>query len=906
MAPEKPVIEKEFRFAVVMYGGISLAIYINGVAQELYRMVRATATKEDGSYFVEQPEGTEAIYRELGRRLKARFVLDILSGTSAGGINAIFLAKALANDQAMSDLEEMWIQEGDIHFLINDKTSIKKIPGLKPPHPPRALLNSERIYNRLLTALEKMDKKTPSKVSPFVNEMDLYITSTDLWGLPRPILLTDREAYEKRFRSVFRFHYSTLGEESYWLRPFKPDNNPFLAFVARATCALPAFQPAKLNDAMDLEGQPYSGRSNFGELTKPWRSFLRDYDFEADSFSTRSFGDGGVLDNKPFSYITETLLRRQSDVPVDRRLFYIEPAPEQLDQSDQKMLRDLDPIENLLAQGFNLPRYETIREDLVEIRARNDLIKRTNDILRQIERTRNDIGNWEDAKKDWRSQYLDQMLAEDTLYGTGYAAYHQLRVGEALDHFAAAVARNIGLDEESSSSSMLRQLFEGWRRFRYSTHSTDQLPSENELLYRLDLTWRMRRLIFLSRMIDNMREGIKVFRTDLGTRDLSDAEQYTQEIVRNSVRKKDPKEHAHVWTIPDQGTENQYLNVLSESKSRLNAAFVILRNRGRRLRQRNLVSLPLESQELKADPELIDYVQALQPFLQIKANLVNVLKDQDELERVWEAIERLSLVLVSKPETEHGKSKGYLYDTFRAASIKCQEIFPAVPSESAHVSSEKLAPRESVQGCLKFYYDNFEYYDKITFPITYATPIGEADVVDVYRISPQDANALFAERPDKRKLAGTKYWNFGAFFKEEWRRNDILWGQLDAAERIITTLPANTIKDTEPFDSTERTGLLVNAWLTILKEKQSLLGVANLKKLEARLGPGWESLANSRELTGAEADTLKARLQAYFESDYTINPKYPFGKALIQLGRSSVVTLLLLWNLARQRFNLSR
>ena len=33
----KPVIEKEIRFAIVMYGGVSLAIYINGVAQEIGR-----------------------------------------------------------------------------------------------------------------------------------------------------------------------------------------------------------------------------------------------------------------------------------------------------------------------------------------------------------------------------------------------------------------------------------------------------------------------------------------------------------------------------------------------------------------------------------------------------------------------------------------------------------------------------------------------------------------------------------------------------------------------------------------------------------------------------------------------------------------------------------------------------
>ena len=37
--------QREVRFAVVMYGGVSLAIYINGVAQELLNMVRATAPK---------------------------------------------------------------------------------------------------------------------------------------------------------------------------------------------------------------------------------------------------------------------------------------------------------------------------------------------------------------------------------------------------------------------------------------------------------------------------------------------------------------------------------------------------------------------------------------------------------------------------------------------------------------------------------------------------------------------------------------------------------------------------------------------------------------------------------------------------------------------------------------------
>ena len=116
-------VEHEVRFAVVMYGGVSLAIYINGVAQELLNIVRATAPKtaDDGEALLSDVEltGSLAVYRKLGQFLhqrselaeaaepdaqgnpkppsskpiRTRFVVDVISGTSAGGINGIFLAR---------------------------------------------------------------------------------------------------------------------------------------------------------------------------------------------------------------------------------------------------------------------------------------------------------------------------------------------------------------------------------------------------------------------------------------------------------------------------------------------------------------------------------------------------------------------------------------------------------------------------------------------------------------------------------------------------------------------------------------------------------------------------------------------------------------------------------------------
>lgn len=206
----------EVRFAVVMYGGVSLAIYINGIAQELLSLVRSTAAayEENGNRVAlsgvpitgfddldkeKKLKGTERVYRKLsyllskqglmndyreflkpqpskkaevignqksdkepatkkediGKKLdkmlaenkesiNTRFVVDIMSGTSAGGINAIYLAKALANDQKIDQLKDLWLNEGDIALLINDKKSVTGL-HMANQHPPQSLLNSRRM-----------------------------------------------------------------------------------------------------------------------------------------------------------------------------------------------------------------------------------------------------------------------------------------------------------------------------------------------------------------------------------------------------------------------------------------------------------------------------------------------------------------------------------------------------------------------------------------------------------------------------------------------------------------------------------------------------------------------------------------------------------------------------------------
>ena len=64
--------DREVRFAVVLYGGVSLAIYMNGIVQELFSLVRASAPAADGTTLHladDQLRGAERVYRDLARRL---------------------------------------------------------------------------------------------------------------------------------------------------------------------------------------------------------------------------------------------------------------------------------------------------------------------------------------------------------------------------------------------------------------------------------------------------------------------------------------------------------------------------------------------------------------------------------------------------------------------------------------------------------------------------------------------------------------------------------------------------------------------------------------------------------------------------------------------------------------------
>jgi predicted acylesterase/phospholipase RssA len=98
--------QKELRLALVCYGGVSLAVYMHGITKEVWHLARASRAFHHPAAV--PLDGVAAAYRDFLRLierdhgLRLRVLPDILTGASAGGINAVFLAQALHSGTVLS------------------------------------------------------------------------------------------------------------------------------------------------------------------------------------------------------------------------------------------------------------------------------------------------------------------------------------------------------------------------------------------------------------------------------------------------------------------------------------------------------------------------------------------------------------------------------------------------------------------------------------------------------------------------------------------------------------------------------------------------------------------------------------------------------------------------------------
>ncbi len=912
--------EAEIRFGVVMYGGVSLAIYINGVSDELYQM--ACATPRAGYKLRREGEpGTREIYRRLSwlvgnaalRRQfaaalaarvspgdvwhadwaagqpRTRLVVDTIAGTSAGGINGVFLAKALANGEEFAPLRQMWIDEGDIGLLLNDKRSYAHLDVEPPPGPPKSLLNSDRMYLKLRNAMRAMGPipvvELPAGAqegeSPLADRVDLFVTTTDIRGAPVPLRLFDRVVYEHRYKHSFHFAYPegemTTQRGDGIRNDFALGNEAFLAFAARCTSSFPfAFEPMMLANLTRLE-------QSTPESLRRWDAFfsaLPSAEVAQGAHAYRAFGDGGYLDNKPFSYVVKSLAEHFADVPVQRKLVYIEPSPEELSGSQIPSAADPpDAIANAAAALTTIPWAEAIREDLQDVLGRNRRIER---IERIVQETEPEVEKPDDpfagvVVKGGKVRDWAELTQADILkyYGLAFIAYRRLRIEAATDQIGYALGRRWDIDPHSDAQYAVRALVRHWRERHFDEEGSAGKGTINAFLEQYDHAYRVRRYGLLMRKVDQLTNLFRLQRSGVlgGGQAPRGALSKSDEVMLGGLKKAAKSASEIDFDLRDgkpseatiegalaalralkRGLRSARDNLLRVDRAILDAARESDRAPGGPWQSmqddlRDVVRLLLGETDGRSDGEVVERssigltlvdgtrrefaldaeamrgarrARVLQEAVMLRtdalagavtaaaaasptrlhksvddtlhrlrilrhddANATGVQKDvRDAIAATWLLLGRPKLVPEALPEgVAEGMSRRVTLD------VRASEPRNAKGEAWADLATPLNTPiGESLRRFIAQYYERFDSFDQMSFPMYYDTDTGEPAVVDVVRISPVDATSLLDDAtapPERRKLAGAAFHNFAAFFDTRFRVNDIMWGRLDGAERLV-------------------------------------------------------------------------------------------------------------------------
>jgi len=813
-------ITQEVRFAVVMYGGVSLAIYINGAAQEMLSMVRATSLP------LSELSPTEKVYRKLGQILyhgrkpgeafrpdnpvRTRILVDILSGTSAGGINAVFLAKAMAQGEtSLKSLRDLWLEKADMEKLLNDDDA--KSRNYPPSTNKTSLLNNNYMYGSLLDAFRGMN----SGRAPLVDPIDLFTTTTDLAGIDVPIQLTGARVIERVHKTVF--HFELDGEKA---NDFTSSHDPMLAFASRCTSSFPvAFEPMRVRNIENCG-------VNLSANEQTFKPFFGKYATVPGDWTKRLFADGGYLDNKPFSYAIQAIPHRDSDYPYLRKLIFIDPFPEL--ENNSSGTTDIDFVTNAKLAATDLPTYETIRGDIESVNERNLVQGRAKNLRRRVELTRG-IPTVKTVRP-YPEADLPEMV---DLHGPAYALYHHIRVFRLTDWLADIGTRLGGLVEGSDQQLGLRYLLRVWRDSKFFSHrgtcnvsSKTECDTENRYLHRFDIDFRIRRAHYMRKRIDEV------------TATLND-EKLHWKIRQDRVGPLPPERRGPL----DMKLVRQEL---ATRRAQLRLALRELRDLRRSVGKSGddtLGNVLKSGEAASLADDLASIVSTLNDGARYRAANALLKKHGPLLDRFAEALGGALANVATLSDRVRG--------TFMGAAT----------------SKEAFA----VNGWLHYQYRDFMEYDMVTLPVLEGTEVSDFTEVEIFRISPVDSTL----KPDPNKLAGLSLGHFGAFLSEEWRSNDMAWGRLDAAERIVfACLP-------DEADKPLRDRLIHEVQELILEEEFS---PARTNRIAKWVGQQLQGPVSEQKVPAGLVQQLQAvlpvpgtSLRAFVEHHYTV-PSGPGAK----------------------------
>ncbi|MGB9223081.1 patatin-like protein [Mycobacterium sp.] len=783
--------QAELRLALVCYGGVSLAVYMHGVTKELYKLIRAARAfdKEPSTNPFRAgspPYDTEAAYfdalhdlADAGQQLTVS--IDIIGGTSAGGINGVALGKGLALGASQEPLKSVWIHKGDLRELLRAPAFAglfvqgviavaRQAIGLWSSRSP---LRGERMSRLLLGALQQMDNAGGTTLVPPGGTLELFVTTTDLNGFEVlvPSGAGGASQRDRSYAQVLEFRGDDSGHGQFG-KTFTPD----LAFSGRATASFPgAFAPVSHQSFQKETRQQLELHSSVVRNSYP------DQDFAKNVY----FVDGGVLDNAPFDLVIEAISRRRAESEVHRRIIYIEPDPglplyshpDDKSSPHQRWLMDLLAVSKVKGS-------HPILKDLMQLRDMNERIAEVGAIvdgqmsyvLGEIARALSALGS-EGAGADGSpapqfvpgSANVSQLTGtlpekrvqdlSDTMHrqataalGPAWPTYQRLKFEATVHRLAGEVAQRFGFPAESGRANFIDAVFIAWAR-QHPVWTADDGARLSALLRPTDAPYRERRLRFIlagtNQMYPKANGGASPPRDDLDR---------LKKTVWNMLEDLRRGTTTVVEHVPDD-TVN-FLHFTAEDDAILaNPQDFATQHRG------------------EFDALFASYRDGLQAQL------------GDGSSDLW---------TVFQDVTSHGWSDN---------------------------DRQKLLSR----------YLGFPLWDGMIFPTISLTELPQFTPIEVSQFSPLTATALtaFDENGQKTaKLKGIPLHHFAAFLNVASRENDYLWGRLDGAEMILRTLQEVHAAKTAPNAATPPANIphLAQALQAVLDTETDLTRISTLRE----------------------------------------------------------------------------
>ena len=716
--------QKELRIALICYGGVSLAVYMHGVTKEVWHLAKASSGFHGGTG---ECEGVRSVYCELlehiesQHNLRLRCLPDILSGASAGGINAVFLAQAIHSGHSLEPLTDLWLENADVSRLTDPDAApmwryakiwaqpiaewVLRRPGnaVSESVAPETRAEVRQKVSRLVRgrwfsppfsgpnftcllfdALKAMqESETGAPLLPPGHPIDLFVTTTDFRGRIELLRLNSPEIVaESEHRMPISFRRQTPGTGGSNIADLLE-----LTMAARATASFPgAFPPLQLEEIDELakmEGHDWHGRSKFLRRIMPVHVLEQ-------TTANVSLIDGSVLVNAPFGGAMDALKGRPAQREVDRRFVYIDPRPNRYDARTDSNPEPVGFFASIFGSLSTIPREQPIRDNLEDLEQQSREAARLSRIVAglrsEIERAVEKLFGMTffmdnpTAKrlKNWRNK-AQQAAAEDA--GYAFHSYAQAKFNGIVERLAALVhdaAPQLGLPDAGPVEEALRAELE--------------------------------------------RRGI----ADLSAPSGGGASEAAVDFFR-----------AH-----DIGFRIRRLRLLARRLAR----------------------------DWEADPDIPD--QALDVGRAAVYDILGRYFTSEGREGLGEEFDDLAANVLSDP----GAVLDYLAS---------KRLLPEVDDEAERLLAASLEqmPKQLRRRMLLTYL-GFPFYDVATLPLLRNEGLTEFDPVKVDRISPDDARAI-REGGTNATLRGTEFYNFGAFFSRAYRENDYLWGRLHGAERMI-------------------------------------------------------------------------------------------------------------------------